>query len=153
MCVTSVSFSVLINDQLFGLIKPQRGIRQGDPLSLFLFVLCTEGLCHLLEVAERNSLVEGMLFEASGTSIHHLFLADDSLFLIIASTAQCHNLNLILQFYGEATGQTINIQKSAISFGDQIPESERDAIQDILKIYNTGGTSKYQGLPKCFHWV
>lgn len=85
-------------------------------------------------MAERNGLVEGMNFDVAGPSIHHLFFADDSLFLIKASTVQCHNLNRILQFYGEATCQTINFQKSAISFGDQIPEQEKSAIEDILKI-------------------
>ncbi|XP_013594922.1 PREDICTED: uncharacterized protein LOC106303118 [Brassica oleracea var. oleracea] len=150
MCVSTVTFSVLINDQPFGLIFPQKGIRHGNPLSPFLFVFCTEGLSHLLDVAERNGLLHGMQFSVSGPSIHHLFFADDSLFLVKAHAEQCQNLNRILQFYGEATCQTINYQKSAISFGALVEEGEKAAIKDILKIYNEEGTNKYLGLPECF---
>ena len=105
-------------------------------MSPFLFVLCTESLSHLLDIAERNGLLQRMRFSGTGPSIHHLFFADDSMFLVKASAEQCRNLNCILQFYGEATSQTINYQKSAITFGTLVEEEERVAIKDILKIYN-----------------
>ena len=59
-CIDSVPYSFLINGSPQGLVKPSRGIRQGDPLSLFLFILCAEALIHTMNQAEQRGSLTGM---------------------------------------------------------------------------------------------
>jgi len=56
-CITSVSYSLLINNEPTGFIKPSRGIRQGDPLSPYIFIMCMELLANNLikESLKNNS--------------------------------------------------------------------------------------------------
>jgi hypothetical protein len=78
-CVTSVKFSLLVNGCLVGNIKPSGGIRQGDPISPYLFLICAEGLSTLIRRTERKGIIFGVPTSPKGPEISHLFFADDSI--------------------------------------------------------------------------
>ena len=77
-CISSVSYVVLLNGQPMGNIKPTRGLRQGDPLSPYLFLLCALGLQGLLKKAEVQGDINGVSICCNGPKVSHLFFTDDS---------------------------------------------------------------------------
>lgn len=120
-CITIVSYSVLLNGKSHGFIKPERGIRQGDPLSPFIFILCAEALVSKLNHSEENGRLTGIGLSSSGPRIHHFLFADDSLLMCKANELESQEVVDCLKAYGEASGQRINFQKSSIIFGAQVP--------------------------------
>ena len=73
-CVTTSTFSILINGKPFGNIHPSRGIRQGDPLSPYLFLLCAEGFTFLLEKAQLEGHIHGVSICRRAPIISNLFM-------------------------------------------------------------------------------
>ena len=69
-CVTSVKYHVLFNGQPRGNITPHRGLRQGDPLSPFIFILCTEALVSLINHAENHGKRTGMHVSRANPPVH-----------------------------------------------------------------------------------
>ena len=101
-CVKTVTYSVLVNGEPCDMIHPTRGIRQGDPLSPFLFLLCTEGLNGMIKNVERNGDIHGFSLCRRGPKLTHLLLADDSLLFCRATIEECGKVLEILEEYERA---------------------------------------------------
>ena len=83
--VSSVSFSVLFNGEKLETFRPTRGIRQGDPISPYLFLIAAEGLSCLLKSSSQSSLLAGIKVAPTAPAVNHLLFVDDSLLLFKAS--------------------------------------------------------------------
>lgn len=129
---------------------PQRGIRQGDPLSPYLFILCSEVLSGLCIKAQQDGVLSGLRVSKGSPMINHLLFADDTMFFCRSDPKSCKALFNILQKYEVASGQMINKAKSAITFSRKTPPAVQSEAQLILGIQKTGGLGKYLGLPEMF---
>ena len=79
MCSSTVSYSMLINGEAKGKITLSRGLRQGDPISPYLFLLCAEGLSTMTQKKEMEGSLREVAVSRCAPKIFHLFFADDSI--------------------------------------------------------------------------
>ena len=91
--------------------KASRGLRQGDPLSSFLFTLVADVLSRLMFRAEENGLTEGFLVGRNMTKVSILQFADDTIFFSKASMEHLQNLKIILMVFRQVSGLKVNLEK------------------------------------------
>lgn len=149
-CISTVSFSVNINGSPKGYFLPQRGLRQGDPLSPYLFLLCVESLSSMLLNALNSNYISGCKVARNCPSISHLFFADDSLLFCKASMTECQIIQDILMIYERASGQCVNFSKSAMLFSPNVNVRTRMDIHRLTNMKVVQNLGKYLGLPSHF---
>jgi hypothetical protein len=66
-CISTISYSLLVNGEPHGYIKPSQGLHQGDPLSPYLFLLCVEGFHSLLQRAQISGDLHGISISRGGS--------------------------------------------------------------------------------------
>ena len=139
--------SLKVNRKLTDSFAPGRGLRQGDPLSPYLFILCAEGFSTLLHHAEEEGSIQGIKLGPMAPSINHLFFADDSLIVMKANVENAARLNQILQLYGCHSGQVINKDKSSAFFSKGTSPGVKRAVLNVLGIPRESRNERYLGLP------
>ena len=145
-CVQSVTYLVLVNGEPTATIFPTRGIRQGDPLSPYLFLLCSEGLNGLLEQAVAAKSLEGFSLCKFGPKISHLLFADDSLLFCRVMVEDVSKILEILGKYERASGQKLNADKTTIFFDGNVSDEAKLQVQSLLGVPKIKEYEKYLGL-------
>ncbi|GAU34020.1 hypothetical protein TSUD_393660 [Trifolium subterraneum] len=122
-CVCTTTASVLVNGSPTEEFPLERGLRQGDPLSPFLFLLAVEGLNVLMEAAVERKLFTGYgIGERDPVFVSHLQFVDDTLLLGVKSWANVRALRAILVLFETMSGLMVNFHKSML-VGVNISES------------------------------
>lgn len=146
LCVSSMSFSFLLNGKQFGAFQPARGLRQGNPLSPYLFICCVEGFIRLVEAAVEQGRLHGVKVAPSAPVISNLCFADDTVLYCPATTEEASEMLRILNLYAQASGQIINLDKSAMMFSPGTTPQVRSAIHNLMGIPVVEKFEKYLGI-------
>ncbi|KAF5441904.1 hypothetical protein F2P56_037144 [Juglans regia] len=130
-CLNSVSYSILVNGEPQQRFLPFRGLKQEDPLSPYLFILCAEALTSLLNQAEACGNLTPVSIGRGPITMNHLFFVDDSLLFCQAKLEELNCVLNILDLYEKGSGQVLNKDKSTIFFSKntaQEPETSGHAL-------------------------
>ena len=140
------TMSILINGSPMEEINIQRGLKQGDPLAPFLFLLVAEGFSGLMRDVVNLDLFEGFRFRTDGIVVSHLQYADDTLCTGKPTTENLWTLKALLRGFEMASGLMVNFHKSCL-IGVNV---ERDFMEMACEFLNCGEGAlpfKYLGLP------
>ncbi|XP_071714730.1 uncharacterized protein [Rutidosis leptorrhynchoides] len=145
-CLKSASISILVNGSPTREFTLGRGVRQGDPLSPFLFILAAEGLNILTKAALDKGLFKGIEVGREKVLVSHLQYANDTIFFGEWSRSNACNLMNLLKCFELTSGLKVNFQKSSI-YGIGIESNELDSLAHLMGCQIGNFPFIYLGLP------
>jgi len=125
---------------------PKRGLRQGDPMAPFLFLIVVEGLAGVSRIAVEKDLVESVEIRSKKVKVNMLQYVDDTLFFCKASLKSVFNIKVILNCFELASGLKLNFLKSRIG-GVGVEKTSNFCFATILNCEVMKTPFKYLGMP------
>ena len=146
-CVSTTSTSLLFNGSKLQPFCPSRGIRQGDPISPYLFLLWMEFLgAQITKMCEDNKW-DMVRASRSGPSFSHVFFVDDIMLFAKANTKNCNAIMEVLNNFCNLAGQNVNYCKSRIFFSPNVTTRRKRTMCRRLGILATNNLGRYLGFP------
>lgn len=146
-CVSTQTTQILFNNRKSKTIYPTWGLRQGNPLSPLLFIICMDVLVRSLLHAYDSNHISALSAARGGPPIPILSFADDCLLFLKANRKSNEHASMILETFCQASGQTINRSKSSIIFSPYSSQRSKNNTKEIFAISNPKPKEKYLGLP------
>ena len=100
-------------------------MRQGDPLSPYLFLFVADALSLLLQKDVQDGTLKELKISRHAPGISHLLFADDALLFFKANTEQAERVKLVLQKFEESTGQKLSPEKCSLLTRESIGTQQR----------------------------
>jgi len=145
-CLKSATVSVLINGSPSQQFSMKRGLRQGDPLAPFLFLIVAQGFAELMENAARLQLFEGVKVGRLNVEVSHLQFADDTLVIGKSTLNNVLVIKSILRWFELCSGLKVNFHKSKLA-GLGMFEMEKNSFARILNCNLMEIPFVYLGIP------
>ncbi|XP_026397119.1 uncharacterized protein LOC113291845 [Papaver somniferum] len=146
-CISTTQNEIMVNGSPSPSFKPTRGIRKGDPLSPYLFILAMEPFSRNMNHYEVTKQLTGMKISRSAPKINHLLFADDCLLFCKANLDQTRKLLQLIEDFSSCSGQLINFHKSAIYFSKNMSPSSCQTVSGFLQVRQMNlNEEKYLGL-------
>lgn len=146
-CVCSAKYQICHARKRFGWITSTRGIRQCDPLSSYLFLICREGLFVLIQEYERRNYSKGIKVARGAPRLTYMFFADDTYIYYKAKEDEADHVLNFLNIFERASWKKINADKSSIFFTCNTDSGVRNMIWNMMQFKEADNWTKYLGLP------
>ncbi|CAN0843862.1 Putative ribonuclease H protein At1g65750 [Linum grandiflorum] len=145
-CITTPSFQVLVNGGCSATILPQRGLRQGFPLSPYLFTLCIQRLSNLIQFQVDRGAWKPIALARGSTKLSHTFFVDDLILFGEVSIAQAQIISECSDTFGALSGQSISKEKLKLFFSKNVGNQKQGDISATLGIPITQNLGRYLGI-------
>ena len=146
-CISSTSTVVLFNGSKLDSFQPTRGIRQGDPISPYIFLLCIEFLGAQINSMCENKRWDTIKASKNGPSFSHVFFVDDFMLFAKANTKNNEAIMEVLDNFCTLAGEKVNLAKSKVLFSPNVARRCKRSICKKLEINAIQNLGQYLGFP------